>query len=69
MVTWWLGGWVLIKDFIEARKSIDPGWGDMSTDAFFEFILDADPPLAQLKNTVKEVWDPPQPDELTTHRI
>lgn len=59
MVTWLLGGWPLMKYFIQVRTSIDPNWGDIPTDAFFECIPGPDSPLAQLKKTVKEVSPPP----------
>lgn len=35
-ITWLLGGWVLVEEFVGQRVSIDPGWSFMLTDAFFE---------------------------------
>lgn len=55
MITWLLGGRILMEEFFKVRLAIDPHWENMRTDAFFECIPDADSPSAQLKSTVKEV--------------
>lgn len=36
LITWLLGGWGLLSQFHDVRKSLDPGWYDMKTDIFLE---------------------------------
>lgn len=38
-ITWLLGGWQLVNEFTNRRQAPDKIWFDMSTDTFFEVVL------------------------------
>ena len=37
-ITWQLGGWKLVEEFVEQRMSPDPMWWSIPTDTFFEVV-------------------------------
>jgi len=39
-ITWQLGGWELVDEFAEERKSPDPMWFGIPTDTFFKIVHD-----------------------------
>jgi serine/threonine protein kinase len=60
-LTWWLGGWMYVKDFAERRSELDPYWygqsyGHFKTDFFFTIFEESNgKKRAEVRKGVKEV--------------
>ncbi|KIL84083.1 hypothetical protein FAVG1_12659 [Fusarium avenaceum] len=60
-LTWWLGGWMYVKDFAERRSEVDPDWygksyGHFKTDFFFTIFEESNGKRnAEVRKGVKEV--------------
>ncbi|KAK4201886.1 kinase-like domain-containing protein [Triangularia verruculosa] len=56
-VTWYLGGWDLVKSFVKKRKLINPLMNNWHTDQFFEILQESESSDTVFSRVKKEIFE------------